>query len=144
LHMLRHELGDLDFWRGIRQYYDLYKNSNALTGDFARVMEEVSGKDLSTFFNQWIYKGGHPKISGTWHYDLDSKTLFLELNQEQTGSFFKFPLDIGLGSGPTHEVKTVVFDKKTKSFKFDWPSKPSQIVLDPNTWLLFEGEIQEK
>jgi len=144
LHMLRHEVGDLSFWKGIRQYYSLYKNGNALTSQFIHVMEEVSGKELSTFFDQWIYQGGHPRIRGTWHYDLDSKTVSIELNQVQNGSLFRFPLDIGLGAGPMREVKSVVFDKKTQSFKFDLPSKPSQIVLDPNTWLLFEGEIQEK
>jgi aminopeptidase N len=144
LHMLRHEVGDLNFWRGIRQYYSLYKNSNALTSDFVRVMEGVSGKDLTSFFNQWIYKGGHPKINGTWHYDADSKNLTIELNQEQVGALFKIPLEIGIGKGPSQEVKTVVFDKKTQSLKFELPSKPTQIELDPNTWLLFEGEIHEK
>lgn len=144
LHMLRHEVGDLNFWKGIRQYYSLYKDSNALTSDFIRTMEESSGKDLSAFFAQWIYRGGHPKIAGTWHYDADSKALSMELSQEQTGALFKFPLEIGIGSGSFQEVKTVVFDKKTQTFKFDVQSKPSQIVLDPNTWLLFEGEIQEK
>jgi aminopeptidase N len=142
--MLRHEVGDLNFWRGIRQYYSLYKNSNALTSDFVRVMEGVSGKDLTSFFNQWIYKGGHPKINGTWHYDADSKNLTIELNQEQVGALFKIPLEIGIGKGPSQEVKTVVFDKKTQSLKFELPSKPTQIELDPNTWLLFEGEIHEK
>ena len=144
LHMLRHEVGDLNFWRGIRQYYSLYKNSNALTSDFARVMEEVSEKNLSTFFNQWVYKGGHPKISGTWHYDQFLKTLSIELNQEQKGALFQFPLEVGIGARLSQEVKTVFLDKKTQSFKFKLPSKPAQIVLDPNTWLLFEGEIQEK
>jgi len=142
--MLRHEVGDLNFWKGIRQYYSLYKNSNALTGDFVRVMEEASGKDLSAFFHQWIYRGGHPKIGGAWHYDADSKTLSIALNQQQGRPLFQFPLEIGIGSGPSQEVKSVFLDKKTQSFSFDFPSKPAQIVLDPNTWLLFEGEIQEK
>ncbi len=52
LHMLRHEVGDLNFWKGIRQYYSVFRNSNALTSDFVSVMEGVSGKDLSHFFNQ--------------------------------------------------------------------------------------------
>lgn len=141
LHMLRHEIGDLNFWRGIRQYYSLYRNGNALTSDLVRVMEEVSGKDLSWFFNQWIYKGGHPRISGNWHYDAGSKSLNIDITQEQAG-LFKFPLEIGLGPGG--EVKTLNLDKKTQSFKFDLPEKPGQIVLDPNTWLLFEGGIKEK
>jgi aminopeptidase N len=140
LHMLRHEVGDLSFWKGIRQYYALYKNSNALTSDFQRIMEEVSVKDLSWFFNQWIYRGGHPKIGGSWHYDQVSKTLSIELIQNQGSGFFKFPLDIRLGS----DVKTIIIDKKSQNFSFPVPSKPAQIALDTNTWLLFEGGLMEK
>jgi aminopeptidase N len=140
LHMLRHEVGDQNFWKGIRQYYATYRNSNALTSDFEQIMEEASGKDLSWFFKQWIYRGGHPKIGGTWHYDEVSKVLSLELTQDQTVGLFKFPLDIGVGS----EIKTVSIDKKTQTFTFPLAEKPAQISLDPNIWLLFEGALVEK
>jgi aminopeptidase N len=133
-------VGDQNFWKGIQQYYSTYKNSNALTSDFERIMGEVSGKDLPWFFKQWIYKGGHPKIGGTWHYDENSKTLSIDLTQDQTGTLFKFPLDISIGS----EVKTVMVEKKTQNFSFPITSKPAQIALDPNIWLLFEGGIIEK
>ena len=36
LHMLRHELGDDIFWKGMRSFYEKYKNSNALTDDFEK------------------------------------------------------------------------------------------------------------
>lgn len=140
LHMLRHEVGDQSFWKGIRQYYSTYKNSNAYTSDFQRIMEEASGKDLSWFFKQWIHRGGHPKITGSWHFDPASKTISVDLTQDQTTGLFKFPLEIGLGS----EVKTVTVDKKTQTFSFPIAEKPAQISLDPNIWLLFEGSIQEK
>ncbi|HTH57690.1 MAG TPA: M1 family aminopeptidase [Cyclobacteriaceae bacterium] len=140
LHMLRHELGDQNFWKGIRTYYATYRNSNALTSDFEQIMEQASGADLSWFFNQWIYKAGHPKIVATWQYDQNAKTLSMEVTQAQTGSLFRFPLDIGVGA----EVKTVAIDKKTQTFSFPMAEKPAQIGLDPNIWLLFEGSITEK
>ncbi len=138
--MLRHEVGDQNFWKGISQYYTTFKNSNALTSDFQRIMEEASGKDLSWFFRQWIYTGGHPKIGGSWHYDVATKTLLVELTQAQAGGLFKFPIDIGMGT----EVKTLIMDKKTQSFTFPLTLKPTQISLDPNIWLLFEGGITDK
>jgi aminopeptidase N len=144
LHMLRHEVGDLTFWKGIRQYYSLYKNGNALTEDFRRVMEEVSGKNLSAFFHQWIYRSGLPKISGTWHYDRNTKGVLVNVSQDQTGPLFALPLEISIGQGPTAEVKKLVFDQKTQSFTIPVATKPAQVTLDPETWLLFEGEIHEK
>src|SRR5687767_14570272 len=46
LHMLRRELGDSVFWRGIRKYYSTYAGKTADTDDFRKIMEEVSKKDL--------------------------------------------------------------------------------------------------
>ncbi|GHM99514.1 peptidase [Cytophagales bacterium WSM2-2] len=140
LHMLRHEMGDQNFWKGIRNYYATYRNGNALTSDLQRKMEEASGKDLAGFFKQWIYKGGHPKIGGTWQWDEASKNLSIQVTQDQTGDLFRFPLEIALGE----DVKTVIIDKKNQGFSFSLASKPAQIVLDPGTWLLFEGGIAEK
>ena len=38
LNMLRHKLGDETFWKGIRAYYVKFRNSNAMTADFQKVM----------------------------------------------------------------------------------------------------------
>ncbi|MEJ0034143.1 MAG: M1 family metallopeptidase [Bacteroidota bacterium] len=58
LHTLRGMMGDDKFWKGVRSYYRKYMNSNATTADFRREMEEASGLDLATFFDQWLYKPG--------------------------------------------------------------------------------------
>ena len=69
LHMLRGLVGDDTFWAGIREYYARYRNANASTADFRRTLEEVSGRDLGWFFEQWLYRpGGLPKVKGTWRY----------------------------------------------------------------------------
>jgi aminopeptidase N len=140
LHMLRREVGDQNFWKGIRQYYATYRNSNALTSDFERIMEEASGTDLSWFFRQWIYRSGHPKITAAWQYDEGAKTVSIEIAQTQATTLFRFPLDIGIGS----EIKAVTIDKKTQVLNFHVAEKPAQISLDPNIWLLFEGSAVEK
>ena len=55
LHMLRRKLGDDLFLEGLRSYYKKYRNRNAGTSDFQKVMEGVYKKDLSEFFKQWLY-----------------------------------------------------------------------------------------
>ncbi len=145
LHMLRHEVGDLNFWKGIRQYYGTYRNSNALTGDFLRIMEDVSGKDLDRFFKQWLYQGGHPKISGSWHYDNKSKSVIIELNQVQKGDLFEFPMEMSLSQKDGKmEMKTIQVSTKTQKITIPVANVPTNLVLDPETWLLFEGSITQK
>jgi aminopeptidase N len=145
LHMLRHEVGDVNFWKGIQEYYTKHKNSNALTSDFQKVMEEVSGRDLAIFFKQWLFHAGHPKISGSWHYDSKTKSVVLEVSQTQKGNLFQFPLDIELISGNGQkEIQTIQVSAKTQKYNLPTSQIPEKLALDPNTWLLFEGSIHQK
>ena len=55
LHALRLEVGDEVFFEILKTYHEQYKGSNATTADFIAVAEEVSGKELSAFFDSWLY-----------------------------------------------------------------------------------------
>ena len=43
--------------------------------DFRKAMEAASGKDLKWFFDQWVYKAGHPELKVRWHYEDADKTV---------------------------------------------------------------------
>lgn len=64
LHALRLEIGDEIFFESLRVYYDRYKFGNASTEDFIQTVEEVSGEDLVTFFETWLYDEQLPPIPG--------------------------------------------------------------------------------
>ena len=55
LHALRLQVGDEAFFEIMRTYYDRYKYSNATTADFIAIAEEISGQELSAFFDSWLY-----------------------------------------------------------------------------------------
>ena len=88
LHMLRYQLGDELFWKGIRAYYKRYQGGNAMTSDFQKTVERESGKNLDLFFDQWLYVGGHPQLLVTWSYATKQQQLALEVKQTQPGIFF--------------------------------------------------------
>lgn len=54
-HLLREEMGDAAFWKGLKDYTQKYWGKSVTTADFQKTMEKSSGKDLSAFFNKWIY-----------------------------------------------------------------------------------------
>src|SRR4029078_4970572 len=58
LHMLRSQLGDEAFFRGLKIYYEAHKNATANTEDLSRALEKASGKDLRAFFASWVYGSG--------------------------------------------------------------------------------------
>jgi aminopeptidase N len=55
LHLLREELGERDFWAGIRLYTRNYFGKSVTTADFQTAMERASGKNLKAFFSRWVY-----------------------------------------------------------------------------------------
>ncbi|HEX6627426.1 MAG TPA: M1 family metallopeptidase, partial [Gemmatimonadaceae bacterium] len=69
LHMLRSELGDFAFFRGLRDYYSKHKNGAALTDDVRSSLEQASGTDLRHFFDQWLRRPGFPEVGVTWNTD---------------------------------------------------------------------------
>jgi aminopeptidase N len=139
LHMLRDEIGDEAYWRGIQEYYRRYRNQHAMTDDLRQVMEGVSGKDLAGFFSQWLTRSGVPRVEGTWRYDEAKKVVEVSVAQTQAGPHYRVNLEIGVTSaaGET-KVERVVWDSPRQTFAVAVPSAPSAVALDPNTTLLAE------
>ena len=147
LHMLRRQIGDEAFWAGIRDYYREYRDSNAMTEDLQRIMEESSGEDLDWFFQQWAYVPGHPVLEGSWDYDAGSGRVTVNLRQVQTtGAPFVFPLDIGIVSAgeATMRVETAQIENAAETIPIAVDSAPTAITLDPETWLLFDGGLSRR
>jgi aminopeptidase N len=55
LHLLREEMGDAAFWKGIRKYTQKNWGKSVTTNDFQQAMQKASASDLSAFFNKWVY-----------------------------------------------------------------------------------------
>ena len=138
LHMLRSQLGDEDFFKGIRSYYEAHKNGNATTEDLRVALEKSSRKDLDQFFKRWIYDSGHPIYKLTSNWDNKRRELMLKVEQLQTGNLFYDPVPIAIESDSG--IKIVVFAPQgkvaTKSIKLT--SQPKTIVVDGGNTLLKE------
>ncbi len=62
LHMLRNYLGENDFRRSVTKYLNKFRNLSVTSTDFIETIEETSGIEMRTFFDQWIYRIGHPEL----------------------------------------------------------------------------------
>ncbi len=147
LRMLRHTIGERKFWNGIKAYYKKYRNGNALTSDFEKVMEETSGINLNWFFDEWLYKPGQPDIKGTWSYDAKDKKLSIDLEQiQRNGNIFTMPVDFAVYTGGSDdaEVKRFRMDEKNSKFSMSLNTKPDSVVIDPGTYLLMTFEFKKR
>jgi len=58
LHMLRRGLGE-EAWRAsLKHYLERHRGGNVTTPDFQRAIEDVTGRNLEGFFQQWVWAPG--------------------------------------------------------------------------------------
>ncbi len=82
--MLRGELGDARFWRSIGHYVEQNAQRNVETIDLIRAIEEATGRNMRGFFDQWVFRGGHPEIEVSVAWDAQRKAATVTIDQKQT------------------------------------------------------------
>ncbi|MEN3328293.1 MAG: aminopeptidase [Acidobacteriota bacterium] len=140
LHMLRSNLGDDAFFRGIRAYYESHKNSVANTEDLRAALEKSSGKNLRAFFARWVYDSGHPQYELKWFW-LGKKELRVVLTQKQPGNAFNDPIHLTISTAKGK--RDVVLKPAGKLFieRIPLRDSPIKLDLDPNNQLLDESTV---
>ena len=131
LHMLRSQLGDSAFFRGVREYYSKHKHANALSGDLQAALEKSSGSKLGAFFDQWLRRPGYPEIEVTWRADSASQSLELGVTQEARFGAFEFPLRIAVTDQ----------NGRTRRLDVSVPAQPDTRVMLPVSGLITAVEV---
>jgi len=139
LHMIRNIVHEENFKKGLKKYLDIFQYQNTTTDDFRKIMEEVSGINLESFFKQWIYTKGHPELVVTF----DKSNKIIKVLQKEDNLFdFEIEIKIALSDGsisfiPFHVVKekenTLEITKMIKNIQdkdIEWFS------IDPNVKIL--------
>jgi aminopeptidase N len=147
LHMLRNEVGDENWWTGIRNYYRSYMNSLATTDNFREEMEAVCGCDLAHFFDQWLYQGGNVVLDAEWSYDEVAGNVEVSVTQTQYDDF-EFSVDVEIGIFRENDllpaVHRLAMSGRTGHLSIPLETRPDRIVLDPRTILLAQWSLMEK
>lgn len=142
LHMLRYEIGDSLFFRILQTYFDTFKYSSASTIDFKNVCEKVVNKDLTKFFDQWIFTGNDQiKLDYSIRIDESDNNDFLlsiTFQQIQENYFdYHFPIEFKvLYEDGSEEIITSNIESRTDKLKIKLSKKPVEIIPDPFNWLL--------
>jgi aminopeptidase N len=142
LHMLRFELGDTLFWRAIHHYIATRQHTPVETNDLNRSIQSATGRNLSWFFEQWVYKAGYPvfDLSSTWNDS--SATLALTVRQTQTldslTGVFRIPVEVELVSPAGSELHRITIASADTTVRFPAAAKPTAVVFDRGNWILKE------
>jgi aminopeptidase N len=145
LHMLRESVGDSAFFRGIREYYRVYRDSTARSSDFQRVMEGAAGRSLDEFFRQWLWQPGYPRLDVRWRFEAADHRVRLEITQSQPEAWgiFRIPgLEVEAVSAAGVATRRVyALDDRTTIAYLELAAAPSVIHVDPDHRLLVQTTV---
>lgn len=144
LHMLRFVVGENNFWEILKEYAQLYAYSNASTEDFREVCEQKYGAELEWFFSQWIYEAGYPTYQFIWGCSKQNNVRVVINQIQREFPLFRMPIELAfiLPSGTVRKVVWV--DKEKNTFEFEFQEKPSDVIFDPDSWILCNFEEFQK
>lgn len=143
LHMLRRVMGDAHFFQALRAYAGstALQYSTATTADLRTICQNVSGKDLGPFFDQWLYGENVPTYIVRWEWSGagDSAAVLVTIEQQAGRTIpavFTMPLDLRIRAAGKETTVTVQNSLPVQSYRIPFASEPHIVVLDPDGWLL--------
>lgn len=131
LHYLRKTIGDDAFFKSLELYLKTNQFKPVEIHQLRLAFEEVTGKDLNWFFNEWFLNSGHPVLDIAYSYDNDSAYVTIEQKHNIDKPLtYQLPFKIGVWYGNNAETYDVVLKKKMQVFSFKAAGKPDLIDFD--------------
>jgi aminopeptidase N len=148
LHTLRNTIGDAAFFEGTRIYLQSHAYGSVHTRDFQQAMEQVSGRNLDHFFQQWIEGAGHPSLKVKLRHEKGMLQVGLKQTQsgERVAKAFHFGLRIRIVHGEQSQLITLPVDSRERSWALVCAEPPDRVEVDADFRLLadlsVEGSVQ--
>lgn len=142
LHLLRKQLGEEKWLKAIRFYVKNHAGKSVTTEDFRRAIETSTGEPMDWFFDQWLYRVGHPVFEVSKNYDAGKKQLALVVRQVQKNdpgnpypqaAFFQGKIDVEIDG----HIESVRLEPKAENvFLFPAAAEPKLVNFDvESAWI---------
>ncbi|SRR5579884_490814 len=138
LHMLRLTLGEEAWWASIKHYLERHRAGNVVTADLQRAIEDVTGRNLERFFQQWVFSPGHPDLKVSFGWDAEAKLASLSLKQAQDTKQGtpQYTLDFEVAfDGRTIPVH---LDAAERTFAVHLEQQPARVRFAPGAQLILK------
>ena len=148
LYMLRHQIGEDAFYRGIRHYLEVNRGKNVVTADLAKAIEESAHTNVDQFFSQWLYGAGAPKFDLSYSYDGEKHQVALAVKQTQKieGSvgLFRVPVEVEITTASGPKLYNVTVSKDKQTFWLPAESAPLMVLFDKGGHILKSAEFHKE
>ena len=143
-HMLRHVVGDANFFNAMRDWYANHANGVGNTALYQGTQEARYGATLDVFFQQWVYGTGQPRYEYGWTTaNLGNGTYrtYVRIRQTQTpATLFTMPVDLTLVTTGGNQLRTVQNDQLDQDFTLDTTAPVTGVLFDEQDWILKQSK----
>jgi len=143
LHQLRYLLGEGAFFRVLSAFLHEHAFQPVDTQDFMKTVKDVTGRNLDWFFDQYLFRPGHPIFEVRSEWDAEPGEVRLTVAQTQPledgTPLYRTPLRIGIVTASESRVEEVwLTGQREETFRFPSPEEPLMVRFDEGNWLLKE------
>lgn len=151
-HMLKLRLGDDVFKQGLRDLYQNYQGQSISYEEIEESFQKTSGKNLTSFFKQWLDSTGAPKLQlvkleagpGPSSQAGAKFQVSFELQQVSPQIYdLDIPLRWILRDGSRHD-SLVKLNTKQAVFQFLFDQAPRSLTVDPDFELWRDLAVEER
>ncbi len=132
-HMLREKVGQDAFINSLRDFYNRKKYKPAGWSDIKESFENVSDKDLTAFFDQWLDRADVPAL-GIRKIKVSEKegTPFLSFDLiQQNKEPYELDVPIRIVTQEETILKKFLVSEKSSTFGLSLPAVPHMLIIDP-------------
>jgi aminopeptidase N len=148
LYMLRHQIGEQAFYRGLKHYLEVNRGKNVVTADLVKAIEEETHTNVDQFFTQWAYGAGAPKFDLGYTYDDAKRQVILKVKQTQKVEgrvgIFRIPTDVEITTAAGARIYPITVSKPEEVFALPAHSTPTMVLFDKGGHILKSAEFHKE
>jgi aminopeptidase N len=147
LYMLRHQIGEGPFYRGLRHYLEVNRGKNVVTADLVKAIEEETHINVDQFFTQWVYGAGAPRFDLAYTYDDTKHQIVLKVKQTQKVEgrvgIFRVPIEVEVTTASGAKTYPITVSKAEEAFALPADGAPIMVLFDKGGHVLKTVEFHK-
>lgn len=142
LHMLRWEMGDENFFQGMRNYLNDPKTAYGFASQqkFVEQMEAAADTSFTEFFKDWYYGEGYPTYNISYYYDSGKEKLRISQNPSDASiEFFEMHVPIRVWKDGNYKDLRLYNTMQDQDFDIS-DERIDSVQFDPDKWLIAKAD----
>jgi tetratricopeptide (TPR) repeat protein len=134
--MLRQLMTEQKFDAFLKTYYAQQAGKNVGIDDFETIASKAAGRNLRSFFGQWVDSTGVPEFRADWRMLRLKDGFRVPGTVKQEIEAFEMPLEVVLKTEAGAERQELIMKGTSADFDIITKSKPLDIIIDPDSKLM--------